>query len=158
MNAGRLEYYYDGQWGTVCDDSFDRDQNAARVACRTLGLPSSDAQEYNAEPGEGATWLDQVSCEGNENNLLDCSMNDIGNEDCSHSEDVGVICQGEFESGSGGSVGETIDAGDFRLVLNDEEQIYERDYTRVSGRLEYRYEGTWGTVCDDAFDNNNNGA
>ena len=36
-NEGRLEIFYAGQWGTICDDFFSRDDGD--VACRQLGFP-----------------------------------------------------------------------------------------------------------------------
>ena len=35
-NSGRLEVFYDGEWGTVCDDDFS--EVDARAFCNALGL------------------------------------------------------------------------------------------------------------------------
>ena len=40
INNGRLEVYYQGQWGTVCSDFFG--QTEANVACQQLGYSSAN--------------------------------------------------------------------------------------------------------------------
>ncbi len=89
---GRVEVFYNGQWGTVCGDSWDI--NNARVACRQLGykygvrgLRGSDVPD-----GSGQIWLDDVDCTGSERSLASCSHSSWGVHNCGHSEDAGVEC------------------------------------------------------------------
>ena len=89
--TGRVEVFYHGQWGTVCDDSWDI--NDAHVVCRELGYKYARAiRSGGASVGSGRIWLDEVNCDGNEESLSGCSHGGWGDEDCSHSEDAGVEC------------------------------------------------------------------
>ena len=45
--------------------------------------------------GEGMIWMDDVSCTGDENDLSECEHAEYGNHDCSHFEDVGIVCYEE---------------------------------------------------------------
>ncbi|XP_006868351.1 PREDICTED: soluble scavenger receptor cysteine-rich domain-containing protein SSC5D [Chrysochloris asiatica] len=92
--AGRLEVWYAGRWGTVCDDSWDlRD---ATVACWELGCgkvrPRVGKTHYG--PGTGPIWLDDVGCKGSEASLSDCPAGAWGKHNCDHEEDVGITCTG----------------------------------------------------------------
>ncbi|XP_078616356.1 scavenger receptor class A member 5-like [Branchiostoma floridae x Branchiostoma japonicum] len=83
-------------WGTVCDDRFD--MNDARVVCRMLGYSGASAVRGSAYygRGSGSIYMDELSCTGTESSLFDCSYNGWGVHDCSHSEDVGVVCHTSF--------------------------------------------------------------
>lgn len=46
--------------------------------------------------GNGSILLDDVVCSGNEGNLLECTHSSLFQNNCQHSEDAGVKCQGKI--------------------------------------------------------------
>ena len=91
-HSGRLEVFYQGQWGTICDDLWGLPD--ATVACRQLGYVYAvkALQGRDVTRGTGQIWLDDVSCSGNERSLADCPHRGWGSHNCGHSEDAGVEC------------------------------------------------------------------
>ena len=87
-----MEVYYNGEWGTVCDD--DWDLNDAQVVCRQLGFGLATGARNNAFYGKGSgqIWLNDLNCVGTELTIENCSHSGWGNKDCNHEEDVGVEC------------------------------------------------------------------
>ena len=97
--GGRLEVYYNDEWGTVCDDGWG--SSDATVACRQMGFGSvsvSDSSLFGFGASSQHIWLNNVACSGLELQLDDCSHAGIGINSCGHSEDVGIVC-GESEVG-----------------------------------------------------------
>uniref|UniRef100_A0A8C5QK20 SRCR domain-containing protein n=1 Tax=Leptobrachium leishanense TaxID=445787 RepID=A0A8C5QK20_9ANUR len=92
-DRGRIEIHINGEWGTICNDRFD--SQAGVVVCQQLGFPYVLKVARKAEFGEGngiRILLDEVRCEGWEKTLLECQRSKIGDHDCTHEEDVGIVC------------------------------------------------------------------
>ncbi|XP_063962816.1 deleted in malignant brain tumors 1 protein-like isoform X2 [Lytechinus pictus] len=125
---GRVEILQNGAWGTVCDDQWD--MHDAAVVCRELGYATALEARSQASFGQGTglILLDDVRCSGREIRLVDCPHNGLGQHNCQHLEDAGVVCQ---------------DVVELRLV---------NGRTPNTGRVELRYQGQWGTICDDGWD------
>ena len=92
-----------------------------------LGAKAISNAHYGA--GTGLIHMDNVECDGNEENLLNCSF--IQEHDCGHNEDASVDC----------TVAECTE-GMVRLVGGVNE---------TEGRVEICLGGLWGTVCDDSW-------
>uniref|UniRef100_G3T023 Neurotrypsin n=1 Tax=Loxodonta africana TaxID=9785 RepID=G3T023_LOXAF len=134
-HEGRLEVYYKGQWGTVCDDGWT--ELNTYVVCRQLGFKYGKQTSANHfQERTGPIWLDDVSCSGKETSFLQCSRRQWGKHDCSHREDVSITCH---PSGDG----HRLSLG-FPIRLMDGEN-------KKEGRVEVFINGQWGTICDDGW-------
>ncbi|XP_057572003.1 galectin-3-binding protein isoform X3 [Hippopotamus amphibius kiboko] len=94
-NEGRVEIYYRGQWGTVCDNLWDLTD--ASVVCRALGFKNATEALGRAAfgPGRGPIMLDEVQCMGTEPSLASCTSLGWLKSNCRHDRDAGVICANE---------------------------------------------------------------
>ena len=94
---GRVEIIHDGAWGTVCDDSWDK--NDARVVCRALGYPDAISAPQSAHFGQGSgnILLDDVQCLGNESVIEYCPHGGWNSHNCGHSEDASTICLSMYD-------------------------------------------------------------
>ena len=92
-NAGRVEVYYNGTWGTVCDDYWGIGD--ARVVCKQLGFQDALNAYRSARygGGTGPILLENVLCTGHESSLFSCRHNGVGIHHCDHSEDASVRCE-----------------------------------------------------------------
>ena len=95
---GRVEIYYRGTWGTVCDDNWDK--NDARVVCRQLGYSFAVSAPHSARFGQGSgkIWLDDVQCQGNETSIVNCRHRPWGVHNCGHHGDASVICSSKLNN------------------------------------------------------------
>lgn len=173
-NEGRIEIKgYEHDWGGVCDDGFGIQE--ANVFCRQAGFKLGAREAVLLSRfgnGNGQINLDEVDCNGNEESVLECKFNPWTENDCSLKEFAGVVCIDEnrectkeewrCKSGECKNLNvlcdtvEDCDDGSDEESKQCDEEIDVRlvgGNNATSGRVEVKYHGVWGTICDDEFGN-----
>lgn len=145
---GRLEVYFNGDWGSVCYDNEKDQRGMAQVVCRQLGqrnfvtvsklqdMPGYD--DNNTDP-----VLARVNCRRNNNpskserHILRCEFSS-SSEDlmCDVNDEVYIECESEV-----------IDPYDTSVNL-----VNPVMQETSSGYLEVYVNGAWGTVCNMDLD------
>ncbi|XP_053191235.1 lysyl oxidase homolog 3B [Scomber japonicus] len=150
-NEGRVELFYKGEWGTICDDDFSIAN--ANVLCRQLGFVSATGWTHSAKYGKGLgkIWLDNVLCNGGEKSIEFCKSRGWGNSDCTHDEDAGVVCKDERIPGF-------VDPNviDAQVDENKVEEVRLRPVVAMTrkkvpiteGVVEVKYKDSWVQICD----------
>uniref|UniRef100_A0A8C1BES7 Si:ch211-161n3.3 n=1 Tax=Cyprinus carpio carpio TaxID=630221 RepID=A0A8C1BES7_CYPCA len=123
--SGRVEMLLVGGWGSVCDAAFD--QQDAEVVCRELdcGAPVQVLGAAAFGKGDTQMWTQEIQCRGNESHIRRCQSSNSHKINCTHENDVGLICSG-------------------KMLTNGSDSC--------SGRVERQYFSKWGTVCDACWD------
>ncbi|XP_031562352.1 deleted in malignant brain tumors 1 protein-like [Actinia tenebrosa] len=132
-DAGRLEVRYHGTWGALCTDNIDLED--AYVVCRMMGYSQALAVLKMPTSSSAIKFSLILSCNGNENSTKKCStavLNKINS--CNTNMESWISCKSEISVHADAAV---------RLVNGSAPN---------EGRVEVRYYGIWGTICDDDWD------
>ncbi|XP_048734598.2 deleted in malignant brain tumors 1 protein-like [Ostrea edulis] len=123
---GRLEVFYNGQWGSFCLDNWS--QNNTDVVCKMMHFRSGGFSSYNAPQGTAPVLVSSLGCFGNESDIGYCTAN-FQKENCQQTS-VGVDC-----------------TGGLKVRFVDSAQNF-------SGRVQVYKDGSWGELCSSALSDN----
>eukprot|EP00111_Clytia_hemisphaerica_P018020 TCONS_00053338-protein len=147
VSEGFLEINVDGVWGGVCADKWTGVESF--VACGNLGYPDVDESEFNKqtrliykEKSTDIYWMTKVYCNGMESTLYECHHAGWKKHTCK-SKPVYLTCKrSPFIKGS------RFD----KIDINNHDIRFRAGSRHSEGRVEVRYQGRWGTICDDGWD------
>ncbi|NXY10294.1 C163A protein, partial [Pteruthius melanotis] len=127
--AGRVEVFYNGTWGSICSNHMS--QLTAVTVCKHLGCGDGGgiATDFKYGRGSGPTWLDHIECTEQHSSLWQCQSDPWDPQSChNRAEETHITCT---------------DREKLRVTGGEDE---------CSGRVEIWRQGSWGTICDDAWD------
>ncbi|NWR42454.1 C163A protein, partial [Regulus satrapa] len=127
--AGRVEVFYNGTWGSVCSNRMS--QLVAVIMCKHLGCGDGGAiaTDFKYGRGSGPTWLDHIECSEQHSSLWQCQSDPWDPRSCDNrAEETHITCT---------------DREKLRVMGGED---------GCSGRVEMWHQGSWGTICDDAWD------
>ncbi|XP_048585093.1 deleted in malignant brain tumors 1 protein [Nematostella vectensis] len=160
-NEGRVEMFYRGEWGAVCDDNW-RLRNG-HVICRYLGYQMgarsvSCCSRYAASASR-KIWLDDVVCRGTEKSLLRC-IHRLGSSNCNNFETAGVVCERPTTDPPTTTPIPTTEATTTRSLYytlkrkSQTVRLMNFGDHRGMGHVEVLRNGVWGAICDEGWDIN----
>ncbi|XP_045183524.2 deleted in malignant brain tumors 1 protein-like [Mercenaria mercenaria] len=131
---GRIELLVNGTWGTVCATSFSWPE--ARAICNILFGTTWYRTYHSANPSyygvkTGPIFIDNLDCDGSENDINECSYS-LDVSCTSHSSDAVVACN--------------------VLPLNVTDTRLVNGTGPYDGRVEFFVDGHWGTICNRYVD------
>ncbi|MGH0149153.1 UNVERIFIED_CONTAM: hypothetical protein FKN15_014478 [Acipenser sinensis] len=125
--SGPIEVLYNGTWRSVCGNRMT--QTTASVICQQLNCGKSAAiRDAKSRLSSDYKWLDEVNCRKHDSTLWQCPSLPWGQTNCENYEVAAIECT---------------EPAELRLAGSS---------SPCSGRVEVRFEGSWGTVCDDSWD------
>ncbi|KAK3606288.1 hypothetical protein CHS0354_037964 [Potamilus streckersoni] len=129
QDAGRVEIYFDGRWGTICDNLWSRYD--ARVFCRTMGYAdgTSHGSSFRLATGTIPVYMSGLECDGTEGDLLQCPNHgwmNIPTTCQDHAHDAGAVC--------------------YKYVKLHPSTFF--------GAVQFWSGGSYGLTCADNFDDN----
>ena len=153
-HKGRVDVRNEGVWGTICASGLN--DSAAKIICEHTGYKDGKFLNPNENKGRGfcasyegsnycgvepaPIFFSHLNCQGNEENILDCSRKTADRSFCSHEYDAIIECSNtdteEYVS---------FDANTVRIVDANRNPAISN-----TGRLEI-FKGTWGTICNSKF-------
>eukprot|EP00731_Ephydatia_muelleri_P031789 Em0023g296a len=164
---GRVELCLNNAWGTICDRGFDTDD--ATVICQQLGFANTNATAFRMAAfgsGSGPIFLDNLGCRGLETSILSCPH--YLQQTCDHLRDVGISCQDikQCVVSNGGcqqvctelipgfqcscQAGYVLASNGFNCTAcQDGTVVLVNGTSSNMGRVEICYNQTFGTICDD---------
>ncbi|XP_030375596.1 lysyl oxidase homolog 3B [Scaptodrosophila lebanonensis] len=152
---GNIEVLHNNKWGAVCDDEWDEAEG--HIVCLQLGFSGLRRVTHSGYfgPARRRYWMDNLFCQGHEQEVTQCHFEGWGINDCEPSEAAGVMCYPPLDAPQLPIAALQDEPELPKYPIHSRTRLYVRlrgGRFRSEGRVEVRLSGgRWGSICADGW-------